>query len=107
MGRVGNRLSGRVVLVALPLLCSGCAVPLQWTILSTAADGASYASTGKTTSDHALSAATERDCSLMRIFDDESVCRDIVTVAAEEPAIPGRPRPKPPLVVAAATKTAE
>jgi len=106
MARVGIKVTGWSVLVALPLLCGGCAVPLQWTILSTFADGASYASTGKTTSDHALSAATERDCSLMRVFEDEAVCRDILSVAAEEPVIPGRPRPKPPLVVAAAAKPA-
>ena len=89
-------------MVALPLLCGGCALPLQWTILSTAADGASYASTGKTTTDHALSAATERDCSLMRIFEEEPVCRDVVPAMVAEPAVPGLPRPKPTLAVAAA-----
>ncbi len=93
-------------MIALPLLCGGCAVPIQWTILSTIADGASYASTGKTTSDHALSAATERDCSLMRIFEDEPLCRDIVPAIVAEPAISGRPRPKPATIAAAAPSPA-
>lgn len=99
---MGNKVTGWSVLVALPLLCGGCAVPIQWTILSTVADGASYASTGKTTSDHALSAATERDCSLMRVFDDEPVCHDVLPLAVEQPAVPGRPQPKPTLAVATA-----
>ncbi|MSO80462.1 MAG: hypothetical protein EXQ97_02215 [Alphaproteobacteria bacterium] len=89
-------------MVALPLLCGGCSLPLQWTILSTAADGASYASTSKTTSDHALSSATECDCSLMRIFEEEPVCRDVLPAMMAEPAVSGLPGPKPAIVAAAA-----
>lgn len=96
-----------VAAAALALLCGGCAVPVQWTILSTAADGASYASTGKTTSDHALSAATERDCSLMRLFDDEPVCHDVVPVAAADPYAAARPRAKPAYLLAAGTAPAD
>jgi len=85
------------------LACGGCALPLQWTLLSTAADGVSYASSGKTTGDHALSAALERDCSLMRVFDDEAICREGGAAAAGR-YLPGLPRPKPAMAAAVAAR---
>jgi len=59
-----------VLLIAL----SSCAVPPAITIASLAADGMSAAATGKTVSDHALSAATEQDCALWRLIELSKIC---------------------------------
>lgn len=65
-----------VVGLAVPLLVSGCAfVPPQLALLGYAADGVSYAASGKSTTDHALSAALERDCRVLRVVQQERICR--------------------------------
>lgn len=56
------------------LFLAGCALPPVITLASLAASGASYATTGKSTSDHAISAVVGEDCALHRIFGDEAVC---------------------------------
>ena len=56
----------RWTILALPLLLSGCLVPLPLTIASLSLSGAAYLDTGKTMPEHALSAATARDCSFFR-----------------------------------------
>lgn len=62
--------------LAVPLLVSGCAfVPPQLALLGYAADGVSYAASGKSTTDHALSAALERDCRVLRVVQQERICR--------------------------------
>ena len=60
--------------LALPLLGGGCAVSAV-TAASYGADGASYAETGKTTSDHFMSMVSKKDCSLFRVFNNQNVCR--------------------------------
>jgi hypothetical protein len=62
-----------------PALLSGCAVITQYpsTIVSTA----SWGTTGKSTTDHALSFVTGKDCVTMRIFSkyaNEYICEDLV-----------------------------
>lgn len=65
-----------VVGLAVPLLVSGCAfVPPQLALLGYAADGVSYVASGKSTTDHALSAALERDCRVLRVVQQERICR--------------------------------
>jgi hypothetical protein len=65
----------RVVLVLLvPFLLAGCALPPALTIASLAADGVSYFATGKSTTDHALSAIAEEDCALVRAVKEEAIC---------------------------------
>jgi SPOR domain len=56
------------------LLLSGCAVPPLLTALSFAADGVSWASTGKSVTDHGISAAMNQDCALWRVVDGRSAC---------------------------------
>lgn len=56
------------------LFLTGCALPPVVTLASLAASGASYAKTGKSTTDHAISAVVGEDCALHRIFGDEAVC---------------------------------
>jgi hypothetical protein len=58
----------------LPMLAGGCAAPAV-TAASYGADGASYAETGKTTSDHFMSMVSKKDCSLFRVFRNQNVCR--------------------------------
>ena len=59
-------------IVALPLALGACA-PL--TLATLALDGVSYATTGKSVSDHTLSAMAGRDCSLLRLMKGGPVCR--------------------------------
>jgi hypothetical protein len=72
--------SGRSVFVliagCLPLVTGACGVPVAASVASTAADGASYATTNKTTFDHFTSMVTRKDCSTLRVIDHEKICRD-------------------------------
>lgn len=84
----------RLALAALPLLVGGC-LPLPITIASTAFSGISYVSSGKSTTDHMLSATMEQDCALTRPVFGEPFCRDVGpngegrTVAVAVAAYPG------------------
>lgn len=66
----------RLALAVLPLLVGGC-LPLPITIASTAFSGISYMASGKSTTDHMLSATMEQDCALTRPVFGEPFCRDI------------------------------
>ena len=55
---------------------SGCGMPVAIAVVGYAADGVSYATTGKSVVDHAISMATDRDCVMFRVAHDESPCRD-------------------------------
>jgi len=54
---------------------TGCAVPPAIQIAGLLADGVSFASTGRSMTDHAVSMVTEEDCKLFRALDGEAVCR--------------------------------
>ncbi|MHA1565524.1 MAG: hypothetical protein ACTSX7_09445 [Alphaproteobacteria bacterium] len=56
-----------LAVVALPLL-SACAAPLSVTVLSFAAGGLSYATTGKSMTDNYLSHFAKADCAMHRIM---------------------------------------
>jgi len=58
---------------------SGCivAVPPALQLVSFALDGVSYAATGKTVTDHAISTITAKDCAMSRILDGEDICTAI------------------------------
>ncbi|EDP66010.1 hypothetical protein BAL199_23724 [alpha proteobacterium BAL199] len=67
----------RIAIAALlPLMVGGC-LPLPIAIASSAFTGVSYLTSGKSTSDHVLSAAMEQDCALTRPVIGEPFCRDI------------------------------
>lgn len=55
---------------------SGCVVALPPAVqaASFALDGISLAATGKTVSDHALSAVAEKDCAMGRALNGEAIC---------------------------------
>lgn len=90
-------------LLFLLLLAAGCAVPPAVTIASFAADGVSYVATGKSVTDHGLSAATAEDCALLRpVLDDKPVCTMTETSAAKSVPVDYRGRPAAPAAVAPA-----
>jgi SPOR domain len=64
----------RYLWVVIATLVSGCALPPAVMIASYAADGVSYLGTGKSVSDHGISAVTGRDCAVWRIIKGESIC---------------------------------
>lgn len=65
-----------LAIAVLPLVLSGC-LPLPITIASTAFTGVSYLTSGKSTTDHVLSATMEQDCALTRSVIGEPVCRAV------------------------------
>ena len=56
-------------------LLDGCGLPIAFQIASLAVDGIALASTGKTTTDQAVSIVTPRDCALLHGLKGEDVCR--------------------------------
>jgi hypothetical protein len=64
-------LAAALAVAALP----GCGLPTAVTVATYAADGVSFVATGKRVTDHALSAAVDRDCALLRAMNGDAVCR--------------------------------
>ncbi len=71
------RASLKVALLLLPFAVSACA-PTAITVISLAAGGFSYAATGKSVSDHALSSATQSDCAVHRVLVGNPICEEIL-----------------------------
>lgn len=65
-----------LVIVALPLILGGC-LPLPIAIASSTFAGISYLTSGKSTTDHVLSASIDKDCALARSVLGEPICREI------------------------------
>src|SRR5277367_1220350 len=88
----------------LPMLLSGCVLPPAVAVASYAADGASYAVSDKSLSDHGISAVKNQDCATWHFFVGRAVCEDPnhpVPMASLDdrggnpPEIPNAPMPKP------------
>ena len=60
--------------LVLPLFLAGCALPPAVTVASLVADGLSLVTTGKSTTDHAISAFVHEDCALFRVVDGRQIC---------------------------------
>jgi hypothetical protein len=74
------------VIVGAATLLAGCGVvPPMVSVISYAIDGVSLFATGKSVTDHALSAAAERDCALWRVFTTGEVCREYALTASTVP----------------------
>lgn len=58
----------------LPLFLAGCALPPAVTVASLFAGGVSYVTTGKGTTDHAISAIAHEDCALLRVVNGKPIC---------------------------------
>jgi hypothetical protein len=101
----------------LPLLLSGCFVPPGVAVASYAADGASYATTGKSITDHGVSTVKNEDCATYRVFVGGTICKDpkhpdpaapLVQHGGGSPALPATAaKPTSSGVIAAATPPAE
>lgn len=65
-----------IAIIAVPVLLGGC-LPLPVTIASTAISGISFLTTGKSSTDHVISAAIEQDCALTRPIVGEAICKDV------------------------------
>jgi SPOR domain len=72
----------RYLWVVMPALLSGCGLPPAVVIASYAADGVSYIGTGKSVTDHGISAAVGRDCALFRVVRGKPICEDEPTQRA-------------------------
>src|SRR5258708_1977380 len=69
-------------------LLAGCGiVPPLVSVASYALDGLSLVASGKSLSDHALSAAARRDCAMWRIFSTGQICVEEVQTAAADPVL--------------------
>ena len=62
----------------LPLVLSGCALPIGVQVASWALDGISFLATEKSVSDHGISAIAQKDCAIWRIFKGDPICRETV-----------------------------
>ncbi len=71
VAKQGNYYMRWLSLAALTVVLSGCAVPPAITIASLVVDVASYASTGKTVTDHGISMVLRKDCALLRGLEGE------------------------------------
>lgn len=66
----------RVAALAAALLAlGGCALPPAVAIASYVIDVGSFVATGKTATDHGISAVAQQDCALMRVFEG-GICRE-------------------------------
>ncbi len=65
-------------LAGLLMSLSGCiiAVPPAIQLASLALDGVSYATTGKSVTDHAISNVTNQDCAMLRSLQGDNICSD-------------------------------
>jgi len=71
-------------LAGLGMSLSGCivALPPAIQLASFALDGLSYVSTGKSVTDHAISAVTAKDCAMLRGLQGDNICtKNAVQVA--------------------------
>ena len=60
--------------LVLPLVLAGCALPPAVSVASLVLDGVSYITTGKSPTDHAISAFANEDCALLRVVEDKEIC---------------------------------
>jgi hypothetical protein len=65
-----------LAVLSLPLMTGGCGVPLVVAAASYGADGASLYATGKTSTDHLLSMASQQDCAMWRMMQNKAVCKE-------------------------------
>src|ERR1700688_3166440 len=67
---------GAWVALLMPIGLSGCFLPPVLAVASYAADGASYAISDKSISDHGISTITDQDCATWHFVVGRAVCED-------------------------------
>ena len=100
----------RYLIILAPILLSGCGIPPAITIASYVINGVSYAATGKSVSDHGISAVAGRDCATWRVIKGENPCKGDPTERTEPaPVEEGQqatlPTGEPAPMVASASST--
>ena len=78
---------------ALLLALNGCAAPVALTVATLALDGFSWVTTGKSSTDHVLSASTNKDCRVTRALQGEPICAN-TQVAFATGSGPDKPGPQ-------------
>ena len=94
-----RRLVLSVLPLMAPLMLGGCGLPPAISVVAYLIDGATFIGTGKTMSDHALSAVAQEDCVLWRVVKGELVCqgpgekgeKSALALAAADTVYPGYP----------------
>lgn len=81
----------------------GCASPAAVTVASVAVDGASYAASGKSLSDHAMSAVSGEDCRALGALKSGVLCRERVATPVVQVENEPPPFAAPPVHESAAT----
>ena len=76
-------------LVPILVSVSGCALPPALTIASLVTNAASYAATGKSISDHGISALAGEDCALWRVAANREICTAHPRALASSASPPG------------------
>jgi hypothetical protein len=69
----------KITLLLLSVVLTGCSTIVQYPV--TSASMAIWGTTGKATTDHALSFVTGKDCVTLRIFskyENEYICEDVI-----------------------------
>lgn len=75
-------------LVGLPLFLGACGLPPAVSVASWALDGLSYAVSGKSVADHAISEVAQQDCALLRVVQGRQICEaDADYEAGEDDAL--------------------
>ncbi len=74
-----------LLLAAAAVLLSGCGIPPIISVASLAFDFASYGATGKTVTDHGLSAVLQKDCALLRGLESQVCVAEGSAEAATKP----------------------
>lgn len=80
----------RLLIPLFAVFVAGCSLPPALGLASLAADGVSYAATGKSTSDHALSAITSEDCAMLRAVEEKPICVPKAEVSVSELSVKPR-----------------
>jgi hypothetical protein len=81
----GTLLMRWLLFAAVAVSISGCAIPPVVSVASLALDFASYGATGKTVTDHGLSAVLQKDCVLLRGLDGQVCVAEGSAEAATKP----------------------
>jgi hypothetical protein len=99
------RVASWLVPTLLPLFAGGCALPAGLVIASYAADGVSYVASGKTVTDHGISAATGHNCAVIAaVINRKPVCETHETERGKTVVVEqGRASVPRPSAVAAVT----
>ncbi len=71
------KITVRILMVLTVIPLSGCAAPFLLTGLGLGGVAVNE-TTGKSITDHTVSAVNDQDCRVSRMFKDQEVCRDVV-----------------------------